>query len=401
MTAITTITVDTVAARAAPPAKGVGRPLITPVTALADAGGLLRGASTAGLTPASTWAVVVQAADADGRVGVGTAGIGHPAAAAVARELASIVTGREPTDVELLWEALYRSTLNVGRRGVVLQAISAIDIAVWDLLAKQLSQPLYNLLGGRVRDSLPAYASWLYATEDLDALAAEAAGWANQGFRAVKQRLAYGPADGLAGIRRNVELVRTVMEAVGPDVEVMADAYMGWDVGYAVRCIRAVEDAGLRLRWVEEPLSPDDIPGMARVRRSVSTPIAAGEHEATRYGFRDLVSAEAVDVLQPDVNRLGGITEARRVWALGETFGLDVIPHVGAAHNLHLSISSLATPICEYLPPAPPGADPDEDQLYWLLFPDEPRPEHGVITPSGAPGLGITLDTTMLDPRRR
>lgn len=399
MTAITTVTVDTVAARGAPPAKGVGRPLITPVTALADASGLLRGESTAGLTPASTWAVVVRVADADGRVGVGTAGVGHPAAAAAVRELAPIVTGREPTDVELLWEALYRSTLNVGRRGVVLHAISAIDIAVWDLLGKQLSQPLYNLLGGRVRESLPAYASWLYATEDLDALAAEAARWAGQGFRAVKQRLAYGPADGVVGIRRNVELVRTVMEAVGPDVEVMADAYMGWDLGYAVRCIRAIEDAGLRLRWLEEPLIPDDIPGMARLRRSVSTPIAAGEHEATRYGFRDIVAAGAVDVLQPDVNRLGGITEARRVWALGETFGLEVIPHVGAAHNLHLSISSLATPICEYLPPPPAGAGPDEDQLYWLLFPDEPRPVSGAITPSGAPGLGVTLDTTMLDPR--
>ena len=114
--------------------------------------------------------------------------------------------------------------------------------------------------------SLPAYASWLYATEDLDALAAEAAGWAAQGFRAVKQRLPHGPLEGKEGIRRNVELVRTVVEAVGPDVDVMADAYMSWDVGYAIRCIRAFEDAGLRLRWVEEPLVPDDIPGLARVR---------------------------------------------------------------------------------------------------------------------------------------
>ena len=157
--------------------------------------------------------------------------------------MAPLVVGREPTDVELLWETMYRATLNVGRRGIVLQAISGIDIAVGDLLGKQLGQPLYNLLGGRVRPSLPAYASWLYATEDLDALAEEAAGWATQGFTAVKQRLAYGPGDGARGIRRNVELVRTVVDAVGPDVDVMADAYMGWDVGYAVRCIRAIEDA--------------------------------------------------------------------------------------------------------------------------------------------------------------
>ena len=143
-----------------------------------------------------------------------------------------------------------------------------------------------------------------------------------------------------------------MVEAVGPDVDVMADAYMSWDVGYAIRCIRAFEDAGLRLRWVEEPLVPDEIQGLARVRASVATPIAAGEHEATRYGFRHLVEAGAVDVLQPDVNRLGGITEARRVWALGETFGLDVVPHLGFAHNAHLAITSLATPLLEYLPPA-------------------------------------------------
>ena len=159
---------------------------------------------------------------------------------------------------------MYRATLNIGRRGVVLHAISAVDIALWDLFGKQLGVPVYELLGGKLRASLPAYASWLYATEDLDALAAEAAGWAAQGFTAVKQRLPYGPLEGRSGIRRNVELVRTVVEAVGPDVDVMADAYMSWDAGYAIRCIRAFEDAGLRLRWLEEPLVPDDIPGLAR-----------------------------------------------------------------------------------------------------------------------------------------
>jgi L-rhamnonate dehydratase len=399
VTRIRQVRIDTVAARTAPPAKGRGRPLITPMTGLEGSDAFLRGETTAGLTPASTWAVVVRVDDADGQTGVGTVGLGHPGSVAVVRELSPIVIGREPTDVEHMWETMYRSTLNVGRRGLVLEAISAIDIAVWDLLGKQLGQPVYNLLGGRVRDRLPAYASWLYANEDLDALAAEARHWRDLGFRAVKQRLAYGPNDGAAGIRKNVLLVRTVVDAVGPDVDVMADAYMGWDVSYAIRCIRAIEDAGLRLRWLEEPLIPDDIPGMARVRQAVSTPISAGEHEATRYGFRDLVSAGAVDILQPDVNRLGGITEARRVWALGETFGLEVIPHVGAAHNLHLSISSLATPLCEHLPP-PDAGDPDEDQLYWSLFPDEPRPIEGSITPNDGPGLGITLDETLLDGRQ-
>jgi L-rhamnonate dehydratase len=395
---IARVRVDTVPAQPEPSPKGRGRPLATPLTGLEWSTSLERTESSAGLPPAATWAVVVRVEDEDGRSGVGTAGFGNPAAVEIIEQLAPLAVGRMPADVELLWEAMYRSTLNIGRRGVVLHAISGIDIAVWDLLGKQLEQPLYNLLGGRVRNSMPAYASWLYATEDLDALAEEAAGWVVQGFTAVKQRLAYGPRDGQAGIRKNVELVRTVVEAVGPDVEVMADAYMSWDATYAVRCIRAIEDAGLRLRWLEEPLIPDDIPGLARVRRAVETPIAAGEHEATRYGFRDLVAAEAVDILQPDANRLGGITEARRVWALGETFGLEVVAHVGSAHNLHLSISSHATPYLEYLPPPPDGALPDEDQLFWSLFPDEPRAVGGTVTPNGTPGLGVTLNEAMLSP---
>jgi L-alanine-DL-glutamate epimerase-like enolase superfamily enzyme len=394
---IAAVRVRVVPTQPLPTPKGAGRPCITPVTGLHGSDDLLRGESTSGLTPGGTTAaVVVQVEDADGRVGTGTAGTGHLACVPVVEQLAGFVVDRDPTDVELLWETMYRATINVGRRGIVLHAISAIDIAVWDLLGKQLELPLHDLLGGRVRPSIPAYASWLYATEDLDALAAEAHGWAEAGFQAVKQRLAYGPSDGPAGLRANVELVRTVVDAVGPEVEVMADAYMGWDASYAIRCIRAIEDAGIRLRWLEEPVIPDDVRGYARVRAAVDTPISGGEHEGTRYGFRDLVAAEAVDVLQPDVNRMGGITEARRVWALGETFGLEVVAHIGAAHNLHLSISSHATPYVEYMPPPQEGALPDEDQLFWLLFPDEPRAAGGLITPTGRPGLGITLDERML-----
>src|SRR5262245_14188717 len=389
--------VSTVAPRARPASKGVGRPVGTPLTVLegfADP----RGTTTAGLAPGRTWLVVVELEDADGLVGVGTAGFGNPATIDVLAQLEPLVVGASPSGVGRVWETMYRATINIGRRGVVIHAISAVDIALWDLLGKQLGVPVYELLGGRMRDSLPAYASWLYATEDLDALAAEASTWAAQGFGAVKQRLPNGPLEGRPGMRRNVELVRTVVDAVGPDVDVMADAYMSWDAGYAVRCIRAFEDEGLRLRWIEEPLVPDDVEGLARVRAAVDTPISAGEHEATRYGFRHPVEAGAVDILQPDVNRLGGITEARRVWALGETFGLDVIPHLGFAHNAHLAITSLATPLLEYMPPPAHPDEADEDQVFWVAFPDEPRAEGGRVTLSGRPGLGVTLDRSVVAP---
>jgi L-alanine-DL-glutamate epimerase-like enolase superfamily enzyme len=389
--------VSTVAPRPRPASKGAGRPVGTPLTLLEGTEDP-RGTTTAGLAPGRTWLVVVELVDADGLTGVGTAGFGNPATVELLDQLAPLVTGSAPTEVGRVWESMYRATLNVGRRGVVLHAVSAVDIALWDLLGKQLGVPVHELLGGRVRPSLPAYASWLYATEDLDALAAEAAGWAAQGFTAVKQRLPWGPLEGKPGIRRNVELVRTVVDAVGADVDVMADAYMSWDVGYAIRCIRAIEDAGLRLRWLEEPVVADDVAGLARVRSSVGTPIAAGEHEATRHGFRHLVEAGAVDVLQPDVNRLGGITEARRVWALGETFGLDVVPHLGFAHNAQLAITSLATPLLEYLPPAAAPDEADEDQIFWVAFPDEPRAIGGRVTLPDRPGLGVTLDRTVLEP---
>ena len=389
--------VSTVAPRRRPAPKGEGRSVGTPLTLL-EGFSDPRGTTSAGLAPGRTWLVVVELLDEDGLTGIGTAGFGNPATVELLAQLEPLVIGCAPSEVARVWESMYRATLNIGRRGVVLHAISAVDIAFWDLFGKQLGVPVYELLGGKLRASLPAYASWLYATEDLDALAAEAAGWAAQGFTAVKQRLPYGPLEGRAGIRKNVELVRTVVEAVGPDVDVMADAYMSWDVGYAIRCIRAFEDAGVRLRWVEEPLGPDDIPGLARVRSSVATPIAAGEHEATRYGFRHLVEAGAVDVLQPDVNRLGGITEARRVWALGETFGLDVVPHLGFAHNAHLAVSSLATPLLEYLPPAAHPDEADEDQIFWVAFPDEPRAVGGRVTLSERPGLGVTLDRSVLEP---
>jgi L-alanine-DL-glutamate epimerase-like enolase superfamily enzyme len=393
---VSRVSVSTVAARQRPAPKGEGRPVGTPLTVL-EGFVEARGTSSAGLAPGRTWLVAVELEDENGLVGVGTAGFGHPATVELLCQLEPLVVGRAPSEVAHIWETMYRSTLNIGRRGIALHAISAVDIALWDLFGKQLGVPVYELLGGKLRPSLPAYASWLYATEDLDALAAEAAAWAAQGFRAVKQRLPHGPLEGLEGIRKNVELVRTVVDAVGPTVDVMADAYMGWDVGYAIRCIRAIEDEGIRLRWIEEPVIPDDVPGLARIRASVATPIAAGEHEATRYGFRHLVEAGAVDVLQPDVNRLGGITEARRVWALGETFGLDVIPHLGFAHNAHLAIASLATPMLEYMPPPGHPDEADEDQIFWVAFPDEPRAKNGRVALSDRPGLGVSVDRSVLE----
>lgn len=347
----------------------------------------------AGIRGGPVYAVLVRAATDEGIYGLGSVGVGSGAAAYVIDEhLRHIVVGQNPFDVELLWERMFRGTLNYGRKGLVLEAISAVDIALWDIRGKATGQPVYNLLGGKTKTRIPVYASRLYAHHNLDTLATQAEAFVRQGFRAVKQRFGYGPSAGSQGVRKNLELVRAVRQAIGPDVDLMADAYMGWDVPYAIRMIRAIEDAGLDLRWVEEPVMPDDIDGYAQIRRSVATPISGGEHEFTRYGYRELIRKEAVDILQPDVNRVGGITEAQKIWAMAAAHNLQVTPHAGQLHNYHLVMSHLNSPIAEYFPRPEDGGALDDDSLFWKLFTGEPLAEDGYVTLSGAPGLGLELN---------
>ena len=214
----------------------------------------------------------------------------------------------------------------------------------------------------------------------------------------MKQRFAYGPRDGRAGMLRNLELVRTVRDVVGPEVELAADAYMGWDVRYAIRMVKMLEDAGLNLAWVEEPLMPDDISGYAQVSAEVDTPISAGEHEFTRYGFRDLIERRAVDIVQLDTNRAGGITEARKIWAMAAAHDLPVLPHSGQAHNAHLIMAHMNSPLAEYFPP-PVGA-PDPNELFWTLFVGEPQAVDGYLTLSGTPGLGLEINWDVVNAHR-
>ncbi|MGH3516802.1 MAG: enolase C-terminal domain-like protein [Haloechinothrix sp.] len=340
--------------------------------------------------------VIVQVHTDEGLSGLGTVGVGSPAAAPVIEHhLAPLLLGQNPFDVEMLWQTMYRHTLNMGRKGLVLEAISALDIALWDILGKATGQPVYNLLGGRTRDAIRCYASELYAREDLGTLTAEAKSYVEQGFTAVKMRFGYGPNDGRVGMRRNYDLVATVRDAVGPDVDVMGEAYMGWDTAYAVAMIRMVEE--FELAWVEEPVLPDAIEAYAHIRRSVSTPISGGEHEFTLAGFHQLLRQGAVDVVQPDVNRMGGITEARKVWALAQAYGVPVVPHSQQAHNAHLVIASLQSPLLEIFP--------DNEvrtgyKFFTEFFEGEPQATNGVVHLSDTPGLGIVLNEDVVERHR-
>lgn len=335
--------------------------------------------------------VLVRVTTDDGLTGIGAIGLGSQAMAdAVEMLLAPLVIGKNPFDVELMWELMYRSTINIGRKGLILEAISGIDIAIWDILGKATGQPVYNLLGGRTRERIRAYASFLYADRDLERLARMARGYVSAGYTAVKMRFGYGPQDGRPGMRKNAELVRTVREAIGDDVDLMADAYMGWTTQYAIEMIRMIED--YNLAWVEEPVLPDDLDGYARIRAATRTAISGGEHEFTRYGFKELITRGCVDYVQPDVNRLGGVTEARKVWALAAAHSLPVIPHSQNFHNQHLIMAHVNSPMSEYLPPD----YRDGDTFLSELFVGEPVARDGHLTLSDKPGMGVELNEAVV-----
>jgi L-alanine-DL-glutamate epimerase-like enolase superfamily enzyme len=331
--------------------------------------------------------VIVRVTTDDGIHGLGGIALGSEAMARVVEGiLAPLVIGASPFDVELLWEKMYRSTINIGRKGMVLEAISGIDIALWDIMGKAVGQPVYNLLGGRTRSKLRAYASSLYAMKNLDELAGIAAGYKRDGFTAMKMRFGWGPQDGRPGMMRNVELVQAVRGAIGPEIDLMADAYMGWTAQYAIEMIRMLEP--FHLAWIEEPVIPDDIEGYARIKRETNTAIAGGEHEFTRWGFRELIERRAVDWVQLDVNRVGGITEARKVVALAQAFNLPVVPHAHNYHNLHLVMASANMPLAEFFP----HPERDGDTFFSELFHGEPMAENGFITLSEKPGFGVELN---------
>jgi len=338
------------------------------------------------------WLIVEVFTD-DGHVGLGNAALAPQVTKQVIDlYLKPLLIGQDPWDIERLWQHMYRKTMAFGRKGIGMVAISALDIALWDLLGKSAKQPVFRLLGGRTKTRIPVYASRLYSVE-LSELASEAMRYKEQGYQAMKLRFGWGPVDGAAGMQRNLELVRTVREAVGDGIDVMADAYMGWTLDYAKRMLPLLEP--FHLRWLEEPVIPDDVHGYAALKAYGRIPIAGGEHEFTLYGFRELLQAHALDYIQFDTNRVGGITQARKIAALAEAHSVPVIPHAGQMHNYHIVLASLNSPMAEYFPVVDVEVG---NELFWYVFDGEPKAEKGCIDLSeNTPGLGLTVNESALD----
>jgi L-alanine-DL-glutamate epimerase-like enolase superfamily enzyme len=324
--------------------------------------------------------VIVEIFTSDGHVGIGND-----------LYLKPLLIGADPWDIEFLWQHMYRKTMVFGRKGIGMTAISAVDIALWDILGKSAKQPVYRLLGGKTKPRIPVYASRLYSIK-LSDLAAEAKRYKKEGYKAMKLRFGWGPTDGAAGMQRNLDLVRTVRESVGDDIDVMADAYMGWTLDYAKRMLPLLEP--FHLRWLEEPVIPDDIHGYAELKSYGRIPISGGEHEFTLYGFRELLEARAVDYIQFDTNRVGGISQARKIAALAEAHSVPVIPHAGQMHNYHVVMASLNSPMAEYFPIVDVEVG---NELFWYIFDGEPKAKDGFIDlREDIPGLGLTINEKAL-----
>ncbi len=337
------------------------------------------------------WVLVEVFTDA-GLVGLGNAALSPLVTkSCIDNYLRPLLIGADPWDAEYLWQQMYRRTMAFGRKGIGMTAISAVDIALWDLMGKSAKQPVYRLLGGRTKKKIPVYASRLYSMP-LNELRIEAQRYKDQGYKAMKLRFGWGPVDGAEGMQRNIELLRTIREVVGDGIDLMADAYMGWTLDYAKRMLPLLEP--FHLRWLEEPVIPDDTRGYKELKSHGHVPIAGGEHEFTIFGFRDLLEANALDYIQFDTNRVGGISQARKISALAESFQIPVVPHAGQMHNYHVVMASLNSPMAEFFPQVDVEVG---NELFWYIFDGEPTPVDGYINlDENVAGLGLTVNEKSL-----
>jgi L-alanine-DL-glutamate epimerase-like enolase superfamily enzyme len=334
----------------------------------------------------------------EAKVSAGSFGDYHGVVTIINEEFGPALIDEDPRNIVRVWERLYNGTRHhyalsrghvfpaMGRRGVSIAAISGIDIALWDILGKSLDVPVWQLLGGRKAERMPAYASGGWAV--ADEIGAQLQSYVARGFGAVKMRI--GAFDGTP--LGSAERVKAARAALGPDIDIMCDAHGTFTVSEAKQFCYLARDCNIA--WFEEPVSADDKSGLAELRRSTHIPIATGESESTRFDFRDLIELRAADILQPDLAICGGITEGMRIGALASAANLRLAPHLWAgapafAAGLHLSAASPAAFILEYSL----GANPMIHDLVEESFPAE----RGMVAIPDRPGLGITVRESFLE----
>jgi D-galactarolactone cycloisomerase len=305
---------------------------------------------------------------------------------------APLLIGADPFQSLVIWDFLYNRTRDQGQKGLPIAALSAIDIALWDIKGKALGVPIYKLLGGAYRSRARVYATGLYEPQHVpsikDALVAEALGYKASGFSAMKLKVGYG-------IDTDMEYVRAVREAIGDEIKLMVDANHAYNAAEAVRLARRMEDYDVY--WLEEPVPPEDIDGYVEVKQNSNILITGGECEYTRFGFRELITRRAVDVLQPDLCAAGGFTEMMRILSLASAWNVPLIPHVWGT-NIGLAG---ALQLFAVLPNFPERRFPAEPLFEYDRSPHPFRDKvtheqfvmkDGYLDIPERPGLGVTLD---------
>jgi D-galactarolactone cycloisomerase len=340
-------------------------------------------------------ACLVEIVGEDGTSGWGEAFGPARLTAPIVDYYAPLLVGEDALTTERHWETLYNRLRDHGQKGLAIEALSAVDIALWDLKARHFGVPVHVLLGGPLRDRVEAYATGFYrkrAGDPFAYLVEEAHERVAQGFHSIKLKLGFG-------IDEDVRLCHAVRRAIGDDIGIMVDANHAYDATAAIRLGRRIQD--LDIAWFEEPVPPEDLAGYLEVKRELAIPIAGGEAEFTRWGFRELIARRAVDILQPDTCAAGGISETLKIAHMANAYGLRVNPHVwGTGVALASALQVIAA-----LPHNPPGLHPVEPLLEFdrsehplrmavLRQPIEQR-DGWVAIPDG-PGLGIEIDRAAL-----
>jgi L-rhamnonate dehydratase len=323
--------------------------------------------------------LVVEVEATDGTVGFGVTTAGEIGAWIVEKHLSRFLEGALVTDVERIWDQMYLSTLFYGRKGIVLNAISAVDLALYDLLGKIRQEPVYQLLGGPVRDELQFYATGARPDHAQ-----------RLGFIGGKMPLHHGPAEGEEGMNANIAELAEMRSRVGDDFWLMWDCWMSLDLDYATRLALRSHEHGLK--WIEECLIPDDYWGYRDLKRAVPPGmlVTTGEHESTRHGFRMLLEMECADIIQPDVGWCGGITELLKISALADAHGALLVPHGSSVYSYHFVITRHNSPFAEFLMMAP-----EADEVVPMFTPlllNEPLPVNGRMKLPDTPGFGVELN---------
>jgi len=332
----------------------------------------------------------------EGITGIGEASPMNSATAAhlISTRFAPLLEGRNPLDIERCWERVFYRTYKQGVMGLQPEALAGVDIALWDILGKVTNLPISQLLGGKLRDSVRVYASiggGSRATAKMMAQRAEQA--VSEGFTAVKIRMDYGPVTPDVNVKHDLEVLKTVRRAIGPDVELGYDVNNGYSTQTAIRVGKVIEKLGVI--HYEEPVAQTNYAGYAKVVDAVDIPVAAGEHEYTRWQFRDLIEIANPDILQPDLVKCAGISEAVKIAVLASAHHKILVPHqtqptIGQAANLHFTSVFVAGDTAQEL-----SHNGMKSALH-SLFKNPLEFKNGRLTVPTGPGLGLELDETKL-----